>query len=313
MNVLLTYRGRSITEADVAFLRQLIADHPTLSRRALSQEVCRAWDWKQTNGVLKDGVCRSLMLQLHRAGHIALPPPRSRHGVGGRRRCRIVSIAIDETPVRGALSTLQPLVFRQVRRTAEESLCNALLHRYHELGYTQGVGEQLKYLVFARDRVVAALTWSSAAHGLRCRDRFIGWSVAAKRRNRHLLAYNSRFLIPPWVHVPHLASHVLGRLARRLSADWQRVYGHGICFLETFVDPTRHRGTCYLAANWIVLGQTSGRGHRCPTQKANRPVKLVLGYPLVPSFRALLGAGRASSENLPEARHEVTSGRGRTG
>jgi hypothetical protein len=161
--------------------------------------------------------------------------------------------------------------------------------------------------------VVAALSWSSAAHGLTCRDRFIGWSVEAKRRHRHLLAYNSRFLIPPWVHVPHLASHVLGRLARRLSADWQRVYGHGIYFLETFVDPTRHRGTCYLAANWIVLGQTSGRGHRCPTMQPNRPVKLVLGYPLVPSFRALLGAGRAPSENLPEPGHEVTSGCDRTG
>jgi hypothetical protein len=102
---------------------------------------------------------------------------------------------------------------------------------------------------------------------------------------------------------------VLGRLARRLAADWQRVYGHEICFLETFVDPTRHRGTCYLAANWIVLGQTSGRGHRCPTRQPNRPVKLVLGYPLVKSFRALLGVSRASSENLSEPRHEVASGR----
>ena len=313
MNVLLTYRGREVTETDVAVLRQLIADHPTLSRRALSQEVCRTWDWRQPNGVLKDGVCRGLMLQLHRAGHIELPPPRTRHGVCGSRRWRIASIPIDETPVRGALSSLQPLVFRQVRRTPEESLCNALLHRYHELGYTQPVGEQLKYLVFAGDRVVAALSWSSAAHGLTCRDRFIGWSVEARRRHRHLLAYNSRFLIPPWVHVPHLASHVLGRLARRLSADWQRVYGHGVCFLETFVDPTRHRGTCYLAANWLVLGQTSGRGHRCPTKQSNRPVKLVLGYPLVKSFRELLGTGRAASENLPEPGHEVVSGRDRTG
>jgi hypothetical protein len=313
MNVLLTYRGRNITEADVAFLRQLIADHPTLKRRALSQEVCRVWDWRQPNGVLKEGVCRGLMLQLHRAGYIQLPPPQSRHAGRGSRRWRIASISMDETPVRAALSTLQPLVFRQVRRTPEESLCNTLLHRYHELGYTQPVGEQLKYLVFAGDRVVAALSWSSAAHGLTCRDRFIGWSVEAKRRHRHLLAYNSRFLIPPWVHVPHLASHVLGRLARRLSADWQRVYGHEIYFLETFVDPTRHRGTCYLAANWIVLGQTSGRGHRCPTMQPNRPVKLVLGYPLVPSFRELLGAGRAPSENLPEPGHEVTSGCDRTG
>lgn len=313
MNVLLTYRGRTITEAEVAFLRQLIADHPTWHRRALSQEVCRVWDWRQPNGVLKEGVCRSLMLLLHRAGHIQLPPPQSRHGVRGRRRWRIAQLPIDETPVRGALRTLQPLVFRQVRRTPEEALCNALLHHYHELGYTQPVGEQLKYLVLAGDRVVAALSWSSAAHGLTCRDRFIGWSAEARRRYRHLLAYNSRFLIPPWVQVPHLASHVLGRLARRLSADWRQVYGHEVYFLETFVDPTRHRGTCYLAANWIVLGRTSGRGHRCPTMQPNRPVKLVLGYPLVPHFRALLGVDRAPAEHLPESGHEVTSGRDRPG
>ena len=134
-----------------------------------------------------------------------------------------------------------------------------------------------------------ALAFSSVAHGLKCRDRFLGWSLQARRNNRHLLAYNSRFLVPPWVQVPHLASHVLGRMARQLSADWQRIYGHGVYFLETFVDPARHRGTCYRAANWIVLGETFGRGHRCPTMQPNRPVKMVLGYPLVERFRELLG------------------------
>jgi Druantia protein DruA len=290
MNVLLTYRGRSVTDADAAFLRKLIADNPALNRRALSQEVCRAWEWRQANGVLKEGVCRSLMLQLHRAGHIELPPPRAHHGKRVSRRWRAVSVPIDGTPLHAMLRELQPLSFRQVRRTNQEPLFNALLHQYHELGYTQPVGEQLKYLVFAGDRVVAALSWSSAAHGLKCRDRFIGWSLEAKRRNRHLLAYNSRFLILPWVQVPHLASHVLGRMARRLPADWQRIYSHPVYFLETFVDPTRHRGTCYRAANWIVLGETCGRGHRCPTMQPNRPVKLVLGYPLVKRFRELLGA-----------------------
>ena len=197
---------------------------------------------------------------------------------------------IDRTPVCAGLKDLPPLVFRQVRRTQAEPLFNALLAQHHELGYVQPVGEQMKYLVYAGERVVAALAWSSAAHGLKCRDRFIGWSVPGKRRNRHLLAYNSRFLIPPWVQVPHLASHVLGRMARLLPADWQRLYEHPVYFLETFVDPARHRGTCYLAANWIVLGKTVGRGHRCVTMQPNRPSKLVLGYPLRKNFRALLGA-----------------------
>jgi len=311
MNVVLTYRGRRVTEADVAFLRKLIADNPAMNRRALSVEVCRAWDWRQPNGVLKEGICRSLMLQLHRAGHLELPPPRARYDHRVRRCWRAVPVPIDCTPVRASLRALQPLSFQQVRRTEQEPLFNALLHQYHELGYTQPVGEQLKYLVLASDRVVAALAWSSAGHGLKCRDRFIGWSVAAKRRNRHLLGYNSRFLVPPWVQVPHLASHVLGRMARRLPVDWERIYGHPVYFLETFVDPTRHRGTCYRAANWIVLGETFGRGHRCPTRQPNRPVKLVLGYPLVKEFRELLGAGPAEAH--PEPGHGVESGSHRAG
>jgi hypothetical protein len=242
--------------------------------------------------MLKDGVCRGLLLALHRGGHLELPPPRSRHINRPQSRRRAADVPIDRTPVRASLREIQPLSFQQVRRTQGEPLFNALLAQHHELGYVQPVGEQLKYLVYAGDRVVAALSWSSAAHGLTCRDEFIGWSAEARRKNRHLLAYNSRFLIPPWVQVPHLASHVLGRMARLLPLDWQRIYEHPVYFLETFVDPTRHRGTCYLAANWIVLGQTFGRGHRQPTKTPNRPAKLVLGLPLLKSFRERLGVTR---------------------
>jgi len=311
MNALLTYRGRTITDDEVAFLRQLIADHPTLSRRGLSQQVCQAWNWRQPNGVLKDAVCRGLLLRLHREGRIELPAPRTHHTnrVGWHRRAPVVFI--DTTPLEARLADLGPLEFRLVRRTADEPLFKALLHEHHELGYTQPVGEHLKYLVYRGERVVAALAWSSAAHGLTCRDRFLGWSAAARRVNRHLLAYNSRFLIPPWVRVPHLASHILGRIARRLSADWERIYHHPIYFLETFVDPARHRGSCYRAANWLVLGQTFGRGHRCPTYEPNRPVKLVLGYPLIKRFRERLGT--LPVEKSPEPEHEAASGSDRVG
>jgi len=217
MNALLTYRGRTITAEDLAFLQQLLADQPTLSRRALSQQVCQAWNWRQPNGVLKDAVCRGLLLRLHREGHLQLPAPRQQHTNRAGWHRRAPTVPIDRTPIAAPLADLLPLSFRLVRRTDEEPLFKALLHEHHELGYTQPVGEQLKYLVFSGTRVVAALAWSSAAHGLACRDRFLGWSLEAKRRNRHFLAYNSRFLIPPWIRVPHLASHVLGRLARRLS------------------------------------------------------------------------------------------------
>ena len=134
------------------------------------------------------------------------------------------------------------------------------------------------------------MAWSSAPRHIGCRDRFIGWPAETRRRNVHLLAYNSRFLILPWAHIPHLASHILAHVARRISADWNQLYQHPIWLLETFVDPERFRGTCYKAANWILMGITTGRGKNDQTNKPNRSLKEVLGYPLVPDFRKRLGA-----------------------
>jgi hypothetical protein len=277
VDTLLTYRGRRITPADVTFVRALLATQPHLSRRALSLAVCAAWQWTQPNGQPCDAVCRGLLLALHRAGHLVLPPPRWRTAKPWRPRT-------SAPPVRD----LRPLEIRQVRRSADEGLFNSLLAQYHYLGYQQPVGAHLKYLVWAAGRPVACSAWASAPRHLGPRDRFIGWSAEARRRHVRFLAYNTRFLILPWVAVPHLASHVLGRLAARMSADWQRLYGHPIYFLETFIDPARFRGTCYRAANWRVLGRTTGRGHNAPTMRPTRPVKAVLGYPLVPDFRARL-------------------------
>ena len=232
METVFKYRGRHLTAREVAFIRELIADHPTASRRGLSKELCQVWNWVQPNGALRDLVCRSLMLELHRAG---------------------------------------------------------LIEEHHYLGYTQPVGEHLKFLVLSHERPVACFVFSSAPRHLGPRDRYIGWNAQARRCNIRFIAYNSRFLILPWVRVPHLASHLLGRMARLLPAEWERVYGHPVYFIETFVDPSRYRGTCYRAANWVYLGQTTGRGKDAPTRRPNRPLKDVLGYPLTRQFRELLG------------------------
>lgn len=298
MNVRLTYRGRAVTDDDVAFIDRLIATHPMASRRALSKKLCEAWNWVQPNGALRDMVCRGLMLALHRAGHIELPPQRKVPPNSLANRPRPVPVSIDDTSLQGALDAIRPLEFRQVRRTPEEALFNGLIQQYHYLGYTQPVGEHLKYMVYTQDRLaraepsvarpIACLAWSSAPRHLGCRDRFIGWSAEARRRNIRFLAYNTRYLILPWVQVPHLASHILGHMARTLSGDWERVYGHPVYFLETFVDPQRNRGTCYRAANWVVLGRTTGRGKNDQTGKPNRPIKEMLGYPLCRDFRERL-------------------------
>jgi hypothetical protein len=191
-----------------------------------------------------------------------------------------------------SLAEIRPLEFQQVRRTAEERLFNSLLERYHYLGYKQPVGEHLKYVVYALNRPIACLGWSSAPRHLGPRDRFIGWSTDARRQNIRYLAYNTRYLILPFVRVEHLASHILAGMARRLSEDWERVYGHPVYYLETFVDPERFRGTCYRAANWVVLGRTTGRGKDDLSHKANRSIKEVLGYPLIKDFRRQLGEAR---------------------
>jgi hypothetical protein len=281
-----------VTDADIEFIRQLVAEHPGASRRELSKKLCEAWNWRQSNGALRDMVCRGLMLELHRAGHIELPPvrfvPRNPLGVRGCQREKPMSALVDTTPLNGKLSELRPLEFRQVRRTWEEPLFNSLLDRYHYLGYAQPVGEHLKYLVYALGRPIACMAWSSAPRHLGPRDRYIGWSPEARRQNIRFLAYNTRFLILPFVAVEHLASHILGSMARLLPKDWQRVYGHPVYYLETFVEPERFRGTSYRAANWMVLGLTTGRGKNDHTNKPNRSLKDVFGYPLRKDFRRLL-------------------------
>jgi hypothetical protein len=290
MEPVFSYRHRHVSGEELAFIQQLIRDHPQASRRALSTKLCQAWNWVQPNGALRDMVCRGLMLELHRAGLIELPAVRRRPPNPLARRAPPAKVEVDSRPLQASLDQIQPMQLRQVRRSAEEGLFNSLIAQHHYLGYSQPVGEHLKYLVFAQDRPIGALAFSSAPRHLGSRDRFIGWSAPARLKNIRLVAYNTRFLILPWVRVAHLASHVLGRIARQISPDWEQCYGHPIYFLETFVDPARFRGTCYRAANWVPLGVTTGRGKDAPTRTPTRSVKQVLGYPLCRDFRERLGA-----------------------
>lgn len=285
------YRGRRITQGDIVFIRELIAKNPTSSRRKLSAELCRAWNWVQPNGELKDMVCRGLMLELHRQGQIELPAKQKEPLNPLVKRCKplLDEDAVDRSPLDGRLSDIQPIEFRQVRRKgSDEQLFNGLIERYHYLGYTQPVGEQMKYLVYGGDRPVACFSFSSAPRHLGPRDRYIGWTQEIRRRNVHLVAYNSRYLIFPWVKVRYLASHLLSRVVKILSADWERLYHHPVCFIETFVNAPQYKGTCYRAANWVYLGKTTGRGKADQTHIPNRPIKQVLGYPLVKRFREKL-------------------------
>jgi Druantia protein DruA len=294
MNVILRYRGREVGAADVDFINEFIAQRAGASRRALSIQLCEAWGWTQPNGQVCDVQCRGLMLALHRAGHIELPAPQWR-AKGPARRTRPVPVAeLDTTPIECGLRELGPLDFLQVRRTKDEPLVQALLEQHHYLGYVRPVGEHLKYLVSARGRPIACFCWSSAPRHLGPRDRFIGWKPRARRAHIHYVAYQPRYLIMPWVRVPHLASHLLGIMTRRLSHDWEQMYAHPVYLAETFVDPELYRGTCYRAANWTMVGMTTGRGKDSTSKIPNRSLKQVYVYPLAKRFRARLG-GMASS------------------
>ena len=284
----LKLQGRDITEDDIRLIKSLITTHSDWHRSRLSQELCTLWHWTNASGQMKDMACRSLLGKLHERGHIHLPEPR--HQGPAYRARRIPEVSCDTTAIHCALSDLQPLQVSLVRTGPDWDLFRSLLVQYHYLGFERPVGESLRYLI--RDqhgRLVALVLFGSAAWKLATRDTFVGWSPEQRQNRLQWVTNNTRFLIPPWVHVPHLASHVLGLVLRRLSADWIIRYGHPIVLLETFVG-TAYRGTCYKAANWTYLGMTQGRGRNDLTHTAKRNPKAVFVYPLSRHFREVLMA-----------------------
>jgi hypothetical protein len=286
--VVLRHHGQAITQAEVQSIREIIAAHPEASRRRLSEFVCEALNWRQANGAPRTMKCRGVMLALHRGGHIELPPVRFTPVNPLVSRIQPQPVEVDCSEIRCSLRELEPARILQVKHTPQEKMLNWLMASEHYLGYVRPIGESLKFVAFSGLRPVGLFVWSSAPRHLAPRDKYIGWSPEVRRRHLHLVAYNVRFLVPRWVQVPHLASHLLSRMTRMLPQEWQKVYGHPVYFAETFVDTTRHRGTCYRAANWVFMGRTTGRGKDDQTKKPNRTIKDVLGLPLVENFRERL-------------------------
>jgi hypothetical protein len=291
MTEVVVLQGREVTAADIELIRAMLAAHPAWGRTPLSAELCRRWDWRNARGQLKDMACRTLLLKLERAGHIRLPP-RLRPSSNGLRNRRPPALMPACEPIRGALRDLLPLSVGVVAPGSDDArLFNGLLAHEHYLGHRNTVGENLRYLVRDRHgRAVACALFGSAAWKCADRDAFLGWDRPTRERNLQRLTNNTRFLIPGWVQVPHLASHVLGLIAQRIRADWQTKYGHPVHALETFVDRSRFKGTCYRAANWLCLGATQGRTRNDRAHRIRAAVKDVYLYPLVADFRRELCA-----------------------
>lgn len=284
-------QGRELRVEDIGLIQGILAEHRDWGRTRLSEELCRRWDWRNARGRIKDMAARALLLKLERAGHIRLPK-RRRKSTNGFRNRNLPLVAHATAPIRDALRHLRPLAVTLVAPDSEDlRLFNCLLFRYHYLGHRNTVGENIRYLVRDRaGRPVGCALFGSAAWKCAARDSWIGWDRGTRERNLGLLTNNTRFLVLPWVEVPHLASHILASLARRIRADWQSKYGHPIHALETFVDRDRFRGTCYQAANWVRLGATQGRTRNDRNRRLRASVKDVCLYPLIQDFRRELCA-----------------------
>jgi len=281
------YRRLVVGTAEINHLKQLIQNHPDWSRRKLSKQVCEDFNWRQENGYLKDMVCRSLMLELDRGGYIKLPPIKCRPNNPLVNRKKPKKISVDQTPI----TTINNLKIVQVRYTEHEQLYDSLIEYYHYLGYTHPVGEYLKYIFFSNSRPLGCICFSSTVRHIKCRDDYIGWTKQQREANIHLTAYNTRYLLLPWVSIYCLASQLLSRSVKIVSTDWECYFNHPLYYLETFVDTERFKGICYKAANWHYLGLTTGRGKNDQTRQANRSIKAVWGYPLSKNFREVLQNG----------------------
>ncbi len=280
--------GREFPAADLASIRQLIADHPTATRARLSRLVCEQLDWRRDDGRLKDMSCRVAMLRMQDGGFLQLPPPRNGNN-NGKPYLRRTLLAEPGTPLLAASpKELGDLQLQLVTDRHDSHLHNEYLERYHYLGYQPLPGAQLRYFVRATARIVALLGFGAAAWKIQPRDRYIGWTAEQRQARLHLLINNARFLILPWVRCKNLGSCILGRAARRIAQDWQLHYGYRPVLLETFVELPRFRGTCYRAANWSLLGETQGRGKLDVHNRASLAKKAIWVYPLLKDFRKVL-------------------------
>jgi hypothetical protein len=282
-------QGRRLSGDDVMGLRALIAQHPDWHRTALSLHLCELWNWRNGAGRLKDMAARTLLLKLHARGLIELPPPQKRT----RRPCAQAPplsqpelLVLTSAPIDSGLESLQPLSLELAHTPALRRRVRQLLSQYHYRGFNGAVGENVQYL--ARDvagQELAVMVFGAAAWKVAVRDRFIGWSVEQRQQRLGAIANQQRFLILPWVRVPHLASHLLALATRRVSADWQTRYGHGVWLIETFVELDRFAGTAYKAAGWLHLGETTGRTRQDRHRTLQSPVKSLWVRPLHPAFR----------------------------
>jgi hypothetical protein len=284
----LTFCGRTFTAGELELMSQIAVEFSALGVTEISRTVCELLEWKRPNGGLKNHECRQLLERLASAGLLQLPALWQRGGRGPRRADGSTP-RLDPVPVECVLNECEPLELALVEGKTESRLWREQMEQNHYLGCRVPFGANLRYWARNRHRELACLLWTSPAWKMQARDAWVGWSDEQRQRNLQSIVNNGRFLILPWVRIQGLASKILGLSARQMPPVWEKRFGHRPLLLETLVDATRFRGTCYRAANWIHVGQTAGRGRMDREHKAHgRAVKDVYVYPLVRDARQRL-------------------------
>jgi hypothetical protein len=288
----LTILKREIGPNELALIKGLIKAAGDRGRTYISKQLCQLWDWRLPNGQFRDIACRDLLRRLEKRGLVKLPAPLGVARRPGYKNTTSLPQDFVATPLCQSLGAFYSIKIAMVRGGRDESLYNGVIGSYHYLGYHQGTGEQLKYIIRGDGQVLAAIGFGGAAFKSAARDRHIGWDKEARERHLLKVVNNNRFLILPWIRVPYLASHILGHISRRIRSDWQDYYKRDIVLLETFVEQGRFKGSCYKAANWRHIGQTTGRG-RNDRHSSNRvPIKDIYIYPLDRHYQQILRGDR---------------------
>jgi hypothetical protein len=287
-----------LTDERVKQIQDIIEQNPDWNRTKISKEICILWGWQNPDGQIKDISCRDMLRGLEKAGRIRLPARQKVSRANGGAD-KVVHFEHDATQINAKLAELRPLCVSKVSDGEELTQFKSLIDQYHYLGYDRSIGENIKYMVHDRSgRPLACLLFGAAAWSCRGRDEYIGWSKHEREQGLRFLTNNSRYLILPWISSPHLASHVLSLISRRIADDWHHKYGHTVYCIETYVEIGRFKGTCYKAANWVKVGATTGRGRNGGHHNAIVPVKDVYVYPLTRGFRKTLAKKeRHGSEN----------------
>jgi len=279
------YCGRDFFFEELEKIRTLITNNPEFTRAKLSREVCRMFQWLKSDGKLKDMSCRVAMLRMEKDGLIRLPAP-----TNVKKPVKKIKFTTATDPQRTVVCKVNhlPKLHLQMVTKATSSLWNEYIERYHYLGYTPLPGAQLRYFIRAGEQIVALTGFGAAAWQTAPRDTFIGWNHDQRKKNLHLIVNNARFLILPWVQSKNLASKILSLTTRHLPDDWKAKYNIRPVLMETFVQKDRFAGTCYKAANWILCGETKGRGKLGVGGKISVPIKDLWVYPMEKKFKYLL-------------------------